>query len=117
MLNYLIERENEEMLRTSVRVLNFPDGETCRVSAYRLVWSWFDRIITSDFAPDEDKLLEMTQGWALQHTVSIDEAFGQLIECVVKTGEELGMDYTDDTLPLSIARQRLEQFQERKQKR
>lgn len=115
MLDYLIERENEENLRASARDLTFPDGEIRRIETYRLVWSWFDRVKASAWGPDEETLLDMTLGWARQKSVPVDVAFPELIECVVKSAEELGMDYTDDGLALTIARQRVERFRNRKE--
>jgi len=117
MLDYLIDREHEEMLRVSSRTLTFPDGETRRIEAYRLVWAWFDRIVASSHVTDEAKLLEMTLAWANEKAVPLETAFGQLIECVVKTGETLGVDYTDDTIPLTIARDQIARFHSRKERR
>lgn len=36
MLDYLVERENEEMFRTSARELEFPDGETRIIETIRV---------------------------------------------------------------------------------
>lgn len=60
MLDYLKEREQEEMFSTSVRMLAFPDGEARRVEAYRLVWRWFDHTVAYEFAPSADELLTLT---------------------------------------------------------
>lgn len=117
MLDYLIDREYEEMLRVSSRTLTFPDGETRRIEAYRLVWSWFDRIVASSQVIDEAKLLEMTLSWANEKAVPLETAFGQLIECVVKTGERIDVDDTDDMIPLTVARDQIARFHERKGKR
>ncbi len=57
MIEYLIEREREENFRTSTRTLTFPDGETRRIEAYRLVWAWFDRAIAFEFGPTEAQSL------------------------------------------------------------
>lgn len=117
MLDYLVERENEEMFRTSLRELKFPDGETRRIETYRLVWAWYDRVIVYEDVPSEEWVLQMALQWAEEKQVPIDEALGQLINFIVKEAEADGADFTDDNLHLTIARQRMAKFQERKEKR
>ncbi len=117
MFEYLIAREKEEMLRVSSRALSFPDGQCRKIEAFRLVWTWFDRVVACSWAPDEDELLEMTLNWADEKSVPVEEALGHLLDYFVRTSEEMGMDITDDTLKLSVARQQMERFHERKQKR
>ena len=117
MLEYLVERENEEMFRTSVRDVDFPDGKTRRIETYRLVWTWFDRTCAYEHAPEKDWILNMTLRWADEKCLSIDEALGDLLNFMVKDAEANGMDHTDDNLMLDIGRQAIERFQKRKQNR
>ena len=114
MLTYLIERENEQMLRTSKRTLEFPDGETRTLETYRVVWNWFDRIVANQYAMSQDKILEMTVMWAEGKSVSLDDALAQIIECAVKECDRCDWDLTDDTLALTMARQGVESFYLRK---
>lgn len=117
MLDYLVERENEEMFRTSVRDIEFPDGEIHRIESYRLVWTWFDRAVAYGHVPDEEWILEATLQWADEKQVPLAEALGQLLNFMVKEAESSGADFTDDNLPLLIARRRLEKFHARKEER
>lgn len=117
MLTYLIERENEQMFRSSKRTLEFPDGETRTLETYRLVWNWFDRIVANQHAMSQDKILEMTMMWAEGKSVGLDDALAQMIECAVKEYDRCDWDLTDDTLALSEARRRMEAFQARKETR
>lgn len=57
--DYLLEREQEELFRTSVRDIDFPDGKTRRIETYRLVWRWYDRAAEYEFGPDKDWLLNI----------------------------------------------------------
>jgi hypothetical protein len=117
MLSYLIDRENEEMLRVSSRALTFPDGEPRRIETYRLVWLWFDRLITAPYGPDETTLLEHTLMWAEEKNRPLDQALGELVEYTVQVMEEKGMDITDDPYPLMLAREGLATFEARKGER
>lgn len=117
MLEYLVERENEEMFRTSVRDIDFPDGKTRQIETYRLVWTWFDRTCAYEHAPDKDWILDMTLKWAEDKGLTVDEALGDLLNFMIKEAEAIGMDHTDDNLNLIIAKQAVERFHERKQKR
>lgn len=105
MLSYLIEREKEEMFRTSTRTLDFPDGETRKIEAYRLVWSWFDRVIAYRFGPDEEELLNLTLEYASKGKVSLGEALGWALDGFVRVMEtEGGGDITDDNVCLVASR-------------
>ncbi len=117
MLSYLIERENEEMFRTSKRKIDFPDGVTRHIETYRLVWTWFDRVITSDDVPDETWILEAALQWSDEKGVSIADALGQLLNFIVSEVENNGADFTDDNLSLLVARQQMDKFKARKEKR
>mgnify|MGYP000533636892 CR=1 FL=1 len=117
MLEYLIDRENEEMLRTENRMLTFPDGEVRRIQTYRLVWRWFDRLIEADYGPNEELLLQHTLQWAEEKAVPVEQALGELMNYTVKCMEDAGMDITDDPFPLMMAREGLARFAARKAKR
>lgn len=116
MLDYLVERENEEMFRTSTQEIEFPDGETRRIETYRLVWTWFDRAIAYEHVPDREWILETTMRWAKEKEIPVAESLGQLLNFMIREAENDGADFTDDNLPLIIARQRMEIFRARKEK-
>ena len=114
MFDYLIEREREEMFRTSIRSIDFPDGETRAIDTYRLVWRWYDRAMDYEFGPKKDWLLNIVLKCAKEEGVTIDEAFGMVLNQVIRQDESDGMDYTDDKLELLVAKQAMERFRDRK---
>jgi hypothetical protein len=116
MYEHLIEREREENFRTSTRSLEFPDGETRTIEAYRLIWTWYDRIIAHPIGPDEDEILTLaleTQAW---DGCIFDVAIGRVVETILKDFENWpeGFDFTDDLLKSNLAKRHMAAFRERK---
>ncbi|WP_193169965.1 hypothetical protein [Nisaea nitritireducens] len=114
MIEYLIEREREENFRTSTRMIKFPDGETRRVEAYRLVWTWFDRALAFEFGPKEAGILNTVLECATEEGLPIDQALGRVVDYYVRRWEARGLDLTDHNPQLTLARRRMQRFQERK---
>jgi len=106
MLRYLIERENEEMFRTTTRDIQFPDGETRRIETYRLIWIWYDRAIAYTYGPAETQILNLTLKCAAEENSHLSEALGRVLNYILKTGETQGLDYTDDKLNIIIGKSR-----------
>lgn len=114
MIDYLIEREREENFRTSARTLTFPDGETRRIEAYRLVWTWFDRAIAYEFGPSEPDILATTLDCAKEENLPLEAALGRVLDYIVRQDEAAGMDYTDDNPELFLAKRAIRKFHARK---
>ncbi|EFL90212.1 hypothetical protein [Ahrensia sp. R2A130] len=112
MLTYLIEREHEEILRTSKRRFECPDGETRTIEVYRAVWNWYDRIV-ADAAYDEASTLALALQWSHERNVSLDDAFALSVQCILKAHDEAGWDLTNDTAALDMARKRIDAFKAR----
>lgn len=116
MFEYLVAREQDEMFRTSVRDLSFPDGKTRKIETYRLVWSWYDRAIAYEFGPSKEWILDLVLKCANEENLSESQALGRVLDHVIKKDESDGLDYTDDNLQLFVAKQAMDRFQERKRK-
>lgn len=114
MLTYLIDRENEEMFRTTIRSLTFPDGETHRIEAYRLVWSWYDRLIAYEYGSTEENILQATLDCSVEEKLELADALGRVVDYMVKIREAGGMDVTDDPLELNLAQKAVSRFHSRK---
>ncbi|MEP1932168.1 MAG: hypothetical protein ABJO52_20880 [Nisaea sp.] len=114
MFDYLVEREKEEMFRTSVRNIEFPDGNTRRIETYRLVWRWYDRALEYEFSPSHEWLLNTVLRCADHEGISVDDALGTVLDYIIRRDEAHGMDYTDDNLELLVAQRAQERFRERK---
>ena len=114
MFDYLKERELEEAFRITTRRLHFPDGEHRSVSAYRLIWRWYDRALAYEFGPDKDEILNLTLKCAVEEKLPLDQALGCVLDFVVALGESEGLDYTDDNLPLFVAKESMQKFYDRK---
>lgn len=114
MIDYLIERERDESFRTSARTLVFPDGETRRIEAYRIIWTWFDRAIRFEFGPTETEILETTLNRAAEENLPIGQALGRVLDYFVRQGEAGGLDYTDHNPPLMLAREAVQRFHGKK---
>ena len=114
MLEYLIEREREENFRTSPRTLTFPDGETRRIEAYRLVWTWFDRAVAFEYGPTEDQILATTLKCAAEENLPLDQALARVLNYYVQSGEAVGLDYTDHNIQRLLASQAQRTFHQRK---
>lgn len=114
MYDYLLEREQEELFRTSVRDIDFPDGKTRRIETYRLVWRWYDRAAEYEFGPDKDWLLNIVLKCAAEEGLSVDDALGRVLNHVIEKAESDGADYTDENLELLVAKQAMEKLQNRK---
>ena len=116
MFDYLIQRENDEMFRTTVRRLTFPDGITRDVEAYRLIWNWFDRSNSYEFGMDEEDILRITLKCAAEEGVELGQAMGMVLNHSISNVEASGADYTDDNIELLVAQQGMQRFRERKQR-
>ena len=114
MFEYLIERQREEDFRTSMRNLAFPNGETHRVEAYRLVWTWFDRFTAYEFGLSEEEILGFTLKCRNEESLPLGQALGRVVEYFVRHWEEGGMDITDDPIALMTAKRALGRFYDRK---
>lgn len=114
MFDYLLTREQDEMFRTSVRDIDFPDGETRRIETYRLVWRWYDRAADYEFGPSKDWLLKTVLKCADYEDIPVDDAIGKVLDYVIRRDESQGMDYTDDKLELLVAKRAMERFKSRK---
>ncbi len=116
MFNYLFDREKDELFRTATRILDFPDGASRQVTAYRLVWNWYDRSLAYDYGADREELLCHTL--KCMETENLDdpgEALGQVLDYLVWHDEVLhSADYTDDDLVKLVAKRRMEKFRKRK---
>ncbi len=113
MLEHLIERENEQMLRTSKRSFTFPDGKKRTLEAFRVVWTWFDRIIEAE-SYTEERIVDILPGFAEDLGLSFEEALPELIELIVKAHDLCDWDLTDDTMALTMARRGIDSFYLRK---
>ncbi|MEJ8472866.1 hypothetical protein [Roseibium algae] len=102
-LEYLLERDREEALRISTRSLDFPDGKTRQVEAYRAVWRWYDNLIAYEFAADALEILKYVLWTVEDRDIDAGEAFGLVVEYLVIGTEQRGGDITDDNLELEIA--------------
>lgn len=110
MIDYLIEREREENFRTSTRILTFPGGEPRRIETYRIVWAWFDRALAYEFGPSESDILTTAIDCAEEESLPLDQALGRVLNYFVRQGEASGLDYTDDNVPLMLAKQGIRRF-------
>lgn len=115
MFEYLVSREQDEMFRTSIRNLKFPDGKTRKIETYRLIWSWYDRALAYEHGPSKDWILNLVLKCAQEENLTVSQALGRVIDYVIKKDENDGLDYTDDNLQDLIAKQAIEKFQTRKQ--
>ena len=116
MLDYLEEREKEEWFRTSTRELEFPDGTTQRVEAYRLVWTWFDRSCAYEFGLDAPEILTTAPRAQAAENVDIGTAIGLALNYHVRNLEAQGADHTDDPIALTLAKRGVQAFHERHKK-
>ena len=116
-LNYLIDREREEELRTDTRALMFANGESHRIEAYRLVWTWFDRLVECDYTFDKDEIIAMVPRCADHENLDYQDALTRVVSVLVARLDREGIDITDDTLGLDIAREQLAKWNARKPKR
>ncbi|MEP3247770.1 MAG: hypothetical protein ABJN40_07410 [Sneathiella sp.] len=114
MFDYLIAREQDEMFRMDVRDIPFPDNQTRRIKTYRLIWRWYDRAMEYEFGPDNEWLLGLVLRCAEEESLSIDEAFGKVLEHTIRKDESDGMDYTDDNIELLVAQRAKDRFYSRK---
>lgn len=104
MFDYLVQREHDEMFRTSIRELEFPDGTRRKVEAFRLVWAWFDRSLNYEFGRDQMSLLTSTLDCAEEEKVDLGTALGKVLNRSVQNIENWGGDFTDDNIALEAQR-------------
>ena len=114
MLDYLIERDKEEGFRTASRMLDFPDGQTHRVTAYRLVWAWYDRMLAYEFGYDAPDILAYTQRCAEQENHDLGTALGVVLNHLCQAIEQEVGDITDDNIALTLAQRAGQNFTTRK---
>lgn len=113
-LNYLVDREREEELRTSTRSLTFPDGEAYRIETYRLVWQWYDRLVDCDYSFEDDEIIAMIPRCAGHEGLEYDQAFIRVVAVLVGRMDRDGIDVTSDTLQLDVARKQMAKWNTRK---
>lgn len=96
--------------------MEFPDGTTRDVTAYRLVWNWYDRSLAYKYGADRDELLRYTlKCMETENLDDLGEALGQVLDYFVWHDEvQHGADYTDDDLVKLVAKRRMAKFRARK---
>lgn len=104
----------KKMFRTTVRSLTFHDGETHRIQAYRLVWSWYDRLIAYEYGSTEENILQATLDCSAEEGLKLPDALGRVVNYMVELRESGGMDVTDDPLQLNLAQEAISRFHSRK---
>lgn len=114
MLDHVLERDREEALRTTTRVLDFPDGTTRKVEAYRVVWRWFDHLCAYEFAADAPEILGYAQKTMAQKNYDEGEALALVVDYLVTGTEERGGDVTDDNPALMLAKSQMDTWRQRK---
>ena len=114
MLDRLLERDHEDSLRTTKRKLDFPDGTTREIDAYRVVWRWYDNLIAYEFAADAPEILDYVLRCMEHQGCDEAEALGLVVEYLVIGTEHRGGDVTDDNLALQLAQRQKDKWRDRK---
>lgn len=113
-LHYLIEKQREEELRTSSRSIKFADGAVKRIEAYRLVWDWYDRLLACPYTFDEEEIIAMIPRCAEHEGQSLSDALTRVVSVLVGRLDRDGIDVTDNTLQLDLAREQMARWDARK---
>lgn len=101
MFSYLLDRDFEDGLRFDARTFVLSDGQTQTITAYRLVWRWFDRLVAYEFAPDAPDIIQTAEEIAQAGHMPLGVALGHAVARHVYELEHLGGDITDDDLALT----------------
>ena len=117
MLDRLLERDHEESLRTTKRKLDFSDGTTREIDAYRVVWRWYDNLVAYEFAPTAEELADLILRTMDHQGCDEAEALGRVVEYCVAFAEHHGGDVTDDNLLLQVAHRQMGKWRDRKRDR
>lgn len=119
MSDYLLEREKDELLKAETRALPMPDGTSRNVSAFNVIWRWYDRGLAYDYGLEERSFLQEVVEINEHSGQTFDEDFAFSIDCIVKYWDEEGIDptETDADLWIAAARKATMRFHDRKRQR
>lgn len=116
MSEYLLAREKDELLRAEKRSLPMPDGSRRDVTAFNVIWRWYDRGLAYAYGLKEDTFLKEVVEINEYSGQTFDEDFAFSIDCIVKYWDEEGIDptETDADLWIAAAKKASTRFYERK---
>ncbi len=109
MSTYLMEREKTELLKTTQRLIAFPDGEERWIKMFNLHWRWYDRLVQYGFGPEEKNLLNWAILTSKDTGKDLDESLQDQIEHTLWLWEKDGIDVTetDADIMLSVAHKKM----------
>ena len=100
----LYERDRDEALRISARTFTFPDGVVREIETYRMVWTWYDRLLAAPGNLSRDGLLRDAQRHAAEKDLPLADAFACVVEAYVARWEGMGVHLTDPEFDATVAK-------------
>lgn len=111
---FLIERENELMLRAETRAVSLPGEPPQKVEAYCLVWRWYDRLIAGERYMSEAELMTYVRRCMDETGDAIEAALPRVVSHMVEAFDAQGVDITSDDIVGMLAKRGMARWRERK---
>lgn len=98
---YLIDAEKEVLLRADSRTCEFRDGTQRSITAFDVVWRWYDRLLRNVLSDNPYHILDLVEMEVDESDVSYDRALEIAVPNLVDSYMRLDFDVVsgdDDTL-------------------
>lgn len=116
-IDYLLDIETERLLRKESRAINLPQSGRHFVEAYALVWQCYDRLLAYRHSAGEERIKRNWEACMAEEGLNASDALVRLTYVYQERMERVGLDLTDGSVVLDMARKRRGAWLDRKSKR
>lgn len=116
-IDFLMDLEREALLRQKTRIVYLPQSDRCHVTAYALVWDWYDKLVHYRHGAGEDRIKQNWQACMDEEGLSASDALVRLVYVYAERAERFGLDITDDNVALNVAQRHNAAWRGRKSQR
>ena len=115
---YLLDLEQEVLLRSETRMCEFRDGTKYPISAFDIVWRWYDRLVANIFSDNPYHILDLVELESRDSNITYDRALEIAVPNLVYRYKSLGFDIVDDDddlLEVRAVQEAIQAFHARKE--
>jgi hypothetical protein len=115
MTKYLMDCEQDVLLRPETRRLTLRNGTVQSVTLFDVTWRWYDRLNMTLWADEPGRILELAENFARDEDRTLDDALASMIEFMVEDTHDLIIEMLegDALIDIQIAQSAIQEFHKR----